>query len=303
METNKPSGRSDWEEVCCPTCGPEAGSQLLFRRDDGHGIRSCNCCGLMFVSPRFTPDRLAAIYESDDCSNVSVFEDFDYEQWKQQTGFVVNSLSSYKVKGMLLDLVEQYVSPGARVLDVGCGFGLTVLEASRRGYRAEGIDISQRFVNLAREKLGLSLRQGRLEDAHLETGAYDGVIFWDVLEHVHNPLEILTEIGRVSRPGGYLFGQVPNWRGLTNRYKTFLNRHGFSRKQFKHFGIPHHVFSFDEGSLRRMLERCGFEIVYCRSWSKLKYALNPSPLSRWFHETLERRNLADYLTFVAQRSC
>jgi 2-polyprenyl-3-methyl-5-hydroxy-6-metoxy-1,4-benzoquinol methylase len=292
---------ADLEEVGCPTCGPAARNRLLFQRTDGLGIRLCDGCGLMFVSPRLTPRKLAEIYESEDFADITVFDNFNYDQWKQQAGYVVNALSSYKVKAMLLDLVAKYVPPGGRLLDVGSGFGLTVYEANRRGFHAEGIDISQRLATLAHEKLGVTVHCGPVEKAHLDANRFNGVIFWDVLEHVHNPLEILAEILRILRPGGYLFGQVPNWRGLTNRYKTFLNRHGLAHKQFKHFGIPHHVFNFDERSLRRMLEQAGFEVVYCRCWSKLKYKINPSPVSRWFHETLERRNLTDYLAFVAQK--
>jgi SAM-dependent methyltransferase len=293
---------ADLEEVPCPTCGPTAKTRFIFQRNDGLGIRLCEGCGLMFVSPRLTPRKLAEIYESENFANTSVFDNFDYDRWQQQTGFVVNALSSYKVKATLLDLVTEYVPTGGRLLDVGSGFGLTVYEANRRGFRAEGIDISQRLANLAHEKLGVTVHCGRIEESHLEEDSRDGVILWDVLEHVHNPLEILAAIRRITRPGGYLFGQVPNWRGLTNRYKTFLHRRGLTcGKQFKHFGIPHHVFNFDERSLRRMLETAGFEVVYCRSWSKLKYKLNPSPVSRWFHQTLERRNLTDYLAFVAQR--
>jgi 2-polyprenyl-3-methyl-5-hydroxy-6-metoxy-1,4-benzoquinol methylase len=292
---------ADLEEVECPTCGPTARNHLLFQRTDGLGIRLCDGCGLMFVSPRLTPRKLAEIYESEDFSNTSVFDNFDYDQWKQQAGYVVNALSSYKVKATLLDLVAKYVPPGGRLLDVGSGFGLTVYEANRRGFRAEGIDISQRLANLAHDKLGVTVHCGRIEQTHLEDNSRDAVILWDVLEHVHNPAEILAAIRRITRPRGHLFGQVPNWRGLTNRYKTFLNRHGLAHKQFKHFGIPHHVFNFDERSLRRMLEKAGFEVAYCRCWSKLKYKVNPSPISRWFHQALERRNLTDYLAFVAQK--
>lgn len=292
---------SDWDEVPCPTCGRDAPSRRLFQRTDGHGIRFCNGCGLIFVSPRFSARKLAEIYEREDYSDVSVFENFDYERWKQQKGYNVRPMTSYKVKGMLLDLIANHLPPGARLLDVGCGFGLTVYEANKRGYRADGIDISTRFLKLAREKLGLTLQQGRLEDLHFAGSSYDGVIFWDVLEHVHNPLEILAEIHRIARPGGYLFGQVPNWRGLSNRYKTFLNRHGFARKQFKHFGIPHHVFIFDDSSLRRMIEKCGLRLIYCRSWSKMKYNVTPTPLQRWFYGALEERNLTDYISFVAQK--
>lgn len=43
------------------------------------------------------------------------------------------------------------LQPGSRVLDVGCGPGRHVLELARRGHRAHGVDISERFVALAAE--------------------------------------------------------------------------------------------------------------------------------------------------------
>ena len=288
------------EEVCCPTCGAAETSRLVFQRVDGHAIRQCRGCGLMFVSPRLTHTKLAAIYEQDDYSQGLLFENFSYDRWKREPQFNACATTSSKVKEMLIDLVSDYLPAGARLFDVGCGFGLTVLEARHRGFVADGIDISEHRLRIARERIGVDLRHGRLEEAGLPEASYDGVIFWDVLEHVHNPLNILGEIHRIMRSGGYLFGQVPNWRGLSNRLKTFLNRHGFARKQFKHFGIPHHVCLFDERSLRRMLQRAGFELVYCRSWSKLKYKTLSSPWERTFYRLLERRRLTDYITFVGQ---
>ena len=76
----------------------------------------------MFISPRLTPRKLAAIYESEDFSDISVFDNFDYDQWKQQTGYVVNSLSSYKVKADLLDLVGEVRAAGRA--NVGRGIGI-----------------------------------------------------------------------------------------------------------------------------------------------------------------------------------
>ncbi len=43
---------------------------------------------------------------------------------------------------------------GMRVLDVGCGPGRHSLELARRGIRTHGIDLSERFVTLARETAG-----------------------------------------------------------------------------------------------------------------------------------------------------
>lgn len=52
-----------------------------------------------------------------------------------------------------IDAIVEMVGlePGSRVLDVGCGPGRHVLELARRGHRAHGVDISERFVALAAE--------------------------------------------------------------------------------------------------------------------------------------------------------
>lgn len=52
----------------------------------------------------------------------------------------------------LMDVLE--LSPGDRVLDVGCGPGRHSLEFARRGVRVHGIDISDTFVDLARAAAG-----------------------------------------------------------------------------------------------------------------------------------------------------
>ena len=98
-------------------------------------------------------------------------------------------------------------------------------------------------------------------------------------------------------------GDIIYISGRTGKYlepatgKTNVNVFAMARE-----GLRHQLAAtFAARSLRHMLEKAGFDVVYCRSWSKLKYKINPSPMSRWFHETLERRNLTDYLAFVAQK--
>lgn len=52
-----------------------------------------------------------------------------------------------------IDAVVEWLGlvPGMRVLDVGCGPGRHAHELARRGITVHGIDISQRFVDIARE--------------------------------------------------------------------------------------------------------------------------------------------------------
>lgn len=67
------------------------------------------------------------------------------------------------------------LTPGLSILDVGCGPGRHALEFARRGYRVTGLDISQRFIDLARSAAhaeSLEVRFDR-EDARLLPGSWE----------------------------------------------------------------------------------------------------------------------------------
>jgi SAM-dependent methyltransferase len=75
-------------------------------------------------------------------------------------------------------LVEQLgLEPGQRVLDVGCGPGRHAHELGRRGIEVLGLDISQRFVDLARRDAPAGVTFARADARRLEfDGEFDAVI-------------------------------------------------------------------------------------------------------------------------------
>ena len=105
---------------------------------------------------------------------------------------------------------------GGRVLDLGCGSGDVMRLLARRGFVAEGIDISEEQVALARQA-GLDARQADAFDflaAREET--YDGIVALDFIEHFSKDelLRLLDAIGRALKPRGWLLVQTPNGEGL-----------------------------------------------------------------------------------------
>lgn len=97
-------------------------------------------------------------------------------------------------------------SPGARLLDVGCGAGATVEHLrSRYGFIVAGVDISRKLIaeGVLRNP-ALPLAEGKAEALPVEAGELDGILCECVLSVVPEPLLALLEFSRALRPGGHL---------------------------------------------------------------------------------------------------
>jgi SAM-dependent methyltransferase len=129
-----------------------------------------------------------------------------------------------------------YLKPGrsgARVLDVGCGAGQVVGRLTEAGYEAYGVDVSEPNIERARRfSQRCEFYDGRrlpFPDGHFaSTGALN------VLEHVEEPEAFITELVRVTEPGGRLVISSPNFfrvfgfrdyhpkmRGIGNKWRNW----------------------------------------------------------------------------------
>ena len=113
-------------------------------------------------------------------------------------------------------LSELGLRPGAIALDVGCGQGRhTHALAALDGVRVVGVDLSLADVNSAQAGLRLLPNAEALAacgDAFrlpFPNDSFDVVICSEVLEHLHQHQDALTEIARVIKPGGRLAVSVP----------------------------------------------------------------------------------------------
>ena len=149
--------------------------------------------------------------------------------------------------------------PGARYLEVGCGFGFALDYATRaRGWVGRGIDPSPIAV-AARGKLGLDIQNHYLQPDEAAGENADVVMAGEVVEHMADPLGFTLILRAALKPGGTLV--------LTTPDRAALRRDAPLAQIVPILSVGAHVVLETAGSLRRLLERAGFAHVEVSSES------------------------------------
>lgn len=91
----------------------------------------------------------------------------------------------------------QYLKPGARILDFGCGSGRDTKYFRNRGFQVEAVDGSAEFVRIASDYTGINVRRMLFQDLD-EVDRYDGI--WACSSILHLPFAELEEVlGKMAR--------------------------------------------------------------------------------------------------------
>jgi len=136
-----------------------------------------------------------------------------------------------------------YLSPGASILDVGCGQGQFLVDAAARNYLLTGIEPDANVAPQTKKKTGIEVRQGFFPDVLDEEERFDAIIFNDVFEHIPSALAAIRACANHLTPGGVLVLNCPDSNGIFYRIGNFLDLCGvstpFDRLWQKNLPSPH----------------------------------------------------------------
>ena len=114
-------------------------------------------------------------------------------------------------------LIAEMVTPGTRVLDVGCGDGtLLHLLAEKRGVDGRGIELSQAGVNSCVAQ-GLAVIQGDADTdlVYYPDLAFDYAILSQTIQATYSPRDVLKQLLRIGRRAVVSFPNFGHWRVRT----------------------------------------------------------------------------------------
>ena len=170
---------------------------------------------------------------------------------------------------------------GRDVLDVGIGSGIATQLFAEAGANVTGIDLTDWAVETTRRRLaafGLEadVRQADAEQLPFADASYDLVFSWGVIHHSSDMDRALSELVRVTRPGGHVVLMVYHRRSLFCLvYRAFQRFLPLARRLGLHFegarageteGLIARHFTVDE--LRRKLEGAGLRDVWIQPYGQ-----------------------------------
>lgn len=143
-----------------------------------------------------------------------------------------------RMRTWMMRALAPWMPAAGSCLQMGCYKGdLTVLLEQRFG-RVDVVDAAKRFLDITQDRLR---NPGRLYHALFEDfrtdERYDAVFLVHVLEHVTDPVETLSTVGRLLAPGGRGFVVVPNG-------------HAASRQIAVHMGLIEHCTALTDGDVK-----------------------------------------------------
>jgi 2-polyprenyl-3-methyl-5-hydroxy-6-metoxy-1,4-benzoquinol methylase len=239
-----------------------------YKKNNIYAIVKCSNCGLVFTKDDLSVEEIKDIYSE------GYFTGRDERGYKK---YIEKHENSFKNKffrfiyrspnhpGIHIKLVNKYANEKGNLLEIGCAAGFFLEEAKKKGWNVTGIELSEFVSSYAREKLGLNVFTGKIEDliknGNIKKEQFDVVTLWATLEHIAVPSTLFESINYVLKPYGLLFFTTINIESIEAKEQG---------KNWASIRPPKHLYYFSELTIKKYLSKYGFEIIQDADYTNKK---------------------------------
>ena len=275
----------------CPICDNFIFNKLINLYDDRYGepnlysIKECKQCGHYCTFPRLNNNQLPSLYGNFYPRKNINLESIVKEAKKESSKFsgFLRWLKGTNNQGQF------YAKKDDLFLDIGCGSGVSLIEAEILGAKAFGLETDPN-VKIIGKNLNLNIFQGNLEESPFKETKFNLIVLNQVIEHIPEPDILLKKLTTKLTKNGLIIISFPN----VNSFWRFL-----FKEKWINWHVPYHLHHFKEKNFGRLLSKCGFQIIKKKSitpniWSlmQIRNILKPIKIGeknqQWI--TYNRRN-------------
>lgn len=228
----------------CPGCD---GSSWVLLHDLGEwSYVRCPTCGLARLEPFPSAEESTSLYGDEYFSAAANAGYDDY----------VGDASVHRRNGRArMSRLGRPPQPGAPLVDVGCAFGYTMLEARASGWTPWGVDANATArASVVSDGMACAPSMGELG---LSEGSVGAVTFFQSLEHLPDPAGALREAASLLRADGSIL--IETWDRSSRTARLAGGR-------WQQLSPPSVLWLFDRQSLGRLAESAGLRLDEWR-WS------------------------------------
>jgi len=233
----------------CPLCGG-GHFRLLHSWEPEHPRNSSTLClafwecscGLAILHPVPEPTQLPDQGDWWSPKRTIVRRNLRFKQYRQR---LIDAIFGTRLERLVRQ--TRQAQPHGRLIDVGCGAGQLLSEASRY-WQCHGLEPSVAAAEQARQR-GFEVIADSFERAAIASASYDVVTLIGVLEHVLDPVDVLRKANRILKPRGVVVVKVPKLWGPAHR------RHG---REWNGYRVGYHLTMFSGKTMNAVLCAAGF---------------------------------------------
>lgn len=265
----------------CRVCGASGRFPSHRTREMMYGTREefeyfeCSVCGCVQI--REIPDDPSRFYPGDyfsfrsyqalDRNPVRRFIDPRRVRWRFEGRGVIGAVAEWVSRPF--DYVrwvkDAGLGPDARVLDIGCGAGKTLINMALGGFpEPTGVDP---FVSeTLRYSSGVTVHKAELDDfARDHAGGFDLVMLHNALEHMVDPQATLIAVESLLAAGGRVVIAIPVADSWSYRH---YREHWFAHD------APRHLYLLTRRAMDILAARAGLRVISTRSTGSLSQFTN-----------------------------
>lgn len=209
----------------------------------------CHDCGSLVSLPVYTKEELLKLYPEDYLFKKIRGGNFLLKMYNRlEWLFIYKFTITKKIK--LLNKFKK--DEKMKLLDIGCGSGLFLMEAKKKGFDIDGVDFSKDALE-AKKIFNDNIFIGDFLEIDFPEKSYDIITLFYVFEHLQSPQEIFKKINKILREDGIVIFSTPIIDSFGARV--------FKKKWVAINEIPRHTLIPSYKSIIKFLSNTGFNII------------------------------------------